>query len=269
MIDKLAPTTTHTNHIAPQKVMKMVKNERMGGYVPKWENASTPQEIVQQNLSAAQNKKDPSISQYGNAYQESAASDSAATDEFTFADLIDMVNPLHHIPGVNYVYRNITGDEIKPIGNIVGGAVFGGPVGVASGLINTIIQEETGKDVAQNAIGAMRGEAPDFAYKTKNNANPYDKETTPLNAPEENLNNAIEIAQEYDDMASALLAFSDSGARTQNQITIERAPVASGRTAGKTTSQQYPSALQSEALLREPITQVSLSAPQRLYDGEN
>ena len=48
-----------------------------------------------------------------------------------FADLLDMVNPLQHIPVIGSIYRQISGDEIRPIIKIAGGALFGGPLGAA------------------------------------------------------------------------------------------------------------------------------------------
>lgn len=48
-----------------------------------------------------------------------------------FRDLLDIVNPLQHIPGVSQVYRKLTGDEIKPAMALAGGALFGGPIGAA------------------------------------------------------------------------------------------------------------------------------------------
>ncbi|MEQ8427368.1 MAG: hypothetical protein RLT87_12835 [Gammaproteobacteria bacterium] len=48
-----------------------------------------------------------------------------------FADLLDIINPLQHIPLVGSIYRHITGDEIKPVMKIAGGALFGGPLGAA------------------------------------------------------------------------------------------------------------------------------------------
>ncbi len=71
---------------------------------------------------------------------------------FGFFDLLDMINPFHHIPLVNIAYRALTGDEIKPISQIIGGAVFGGVAGVANGVVNAVVREETGKDIAENAI---------------------------------------------------------------------------------------------------------------------
>jgi hypothetical protein len=49
----------------------------------------------------------------------------------SFRDLLDIVNPLQHIPGVSQLYRRLSGDEIKPSMALAGGALFGGPIGVA------------------------------------------------------------------------------------------------------------------------------------------
>lgn len=78
-------------------------------------------------------------------------------DGFTFGDLVDLLNPLHHIPIVGSLYRGITGDEIAPGPRIFGGAVFaGGPVGAAiavtSGAINAGLEQETGKDVGAHVL---------------------------------------------------------------------------------------------------------------------
>ncbi len=78
-------------------------------------------------------------------------------DAFGFFDFLDMINPLQHIPVVSTIYRNITGDEMKPISRIVGGAVFGGPVGGSIGIMNTIIEHETGNDILGNVSYAAFG----------------------------------------------------------------------------------------------------------------
>lgn len=60
-----------------------------------------------------------------------------AADEtdFGFLDALDIVNPLQHIPVVGWLYREFTGDTIKPAAAIAGGALFGGPVGFASAVL--------------------------------------------------------------------------------------------------------------------------------------
>jgi len=76
---------------------------------------------------------------------------------FSFGALIDIINPLQHIPVVGTVYRAITGDTIGPAARIAGGGLFGGVIGLVAASIDTLIKEETGRDVGQHML-AMRGD---------------------------------------------------------------------------------------------------------------
>lgn len=78
--------------------------------------------------------------------------------EYGFRDLLDVLNPLHHIPIVSNIYRDQTGAEIQGASRILGGALFGGPIGMVLGLINAIADEHTGNDVAGHAIALFRGD---------------------------------------------------------------------------------------------------------------
>jgi hypothetical protein len=89
----------------------------------------------------------------------------AATDDsFGFLDLVDMINPLQHIPIVSTLYRAVTGDTIKPISQIVGGAAFGGFIGAAGGIANAIVTSETGKDIGENVMGFITGAGANPAH---------------------------------------------------------------------------------------------------------
>jgi hypothetical protein len=55
-------------------------------------------------------------------------------DGFGFDDLLDIVNPLQHLPIVSTIYRAITGDEISTGARIVGSGVYGGAIGVMSAV---------------------------------------------------------------------------------------------------------------------------------------
>ena len=141
------------------KVFRWEKNERMGGFVPCWDNPKTAQERAAQQIASVQGSSGelPSAAAQGFAQAVNANPDA----EFGFGDLLDMVNPLQHIPLVNTLYRNVTGDDIKPIGRIVGGALYGGAGGAAGGLVNVITQSETGKDITGNVVDfALKGEKP-------------------------------------------------------------------------------------------------------------
>ena len=46
-------------------------------------------------------------------------------DGFTFGDLLDLINPLQHLPVISTLYRKLTGDEIAPAPRLLGGGLFG------------------------------------------------------------------------------------------------------------------------------------------------
>lgn len=50
-------------------------------------------------------------------------------DGLSFSDLLDLVNPLHHIPVLGTAYRKLTHDTLDPAVRVAGGAMFGGPLG--------------------------------------------------------------------------------------------------------------------------------------------
>ena len=83
-------------------------------------------------------------------------------DGFSFGDLLDLINPLQHLPIVSTLYRAITNDEIAPGPRMAGGAIYGGPLGFVSALADTFIEEATGKDVGEHIV-ALAGFGPDEA----------------------------------------------------------------------------------------------------------
>lgn len=76
-------------------------------------------------------------------------------DGFSFGDLIDLVNPLQHIPFVSTIYRAITGDEIGIGPRLFGGAVLGGVIGFGISAANAALEYETGKDAGSHVLMAM------------------------------------------------------------------------------------------------------------------
>ena len=67
-----------------------------------------------------------------------------------FDDLIDMVNPLQHIPGVSQAYRAVTGDTISTGAAMIGGAIFGGFAGVVSSSVGALIEGINGESIASS-----------------------------------------------------------------------------------------------------------------------
>lgn len=86
------------------------------------------------------------------AYAPQGRTATGAEGDFKFGDVIDMVNPLHHLPFVGMAYRGLTNDTINPISQIIGGAVYGGPVGAVTGVVNAITKIQTGQDVGGHVM---------------------------------------------------------------------------------------------------------------------
>lgn len=196
MIENYANTTSQST-AQTQRVLTYVKNERMGGFIAKYET------VKASDINVAQNIEDSLTGSQGLdtlAYQPERQA-IQPNEQFGFADLVDMVNPLHHVPVVGHLYREITGDTIKPISKIVGGAAFGGPLGVMTALADTVITHETGKDMAGNAFDIAFGEKP-----------------TP-SKPEAAIQKAINTANDPD--IATLLAFSDLGAKDEATLKFE------------------------------------------------
>lgn len=73
----------------------------------------------------------------------------------TFWDLLDVVNPLQHIPVVAAVYRYFTGDEIDPVPKVAGGALFGGIIGAVASVADVVLEEATGRDAGEHAMALL------------------------------------------------------------------------------------------------------------------
>lgn len=245
-------TNTTSNNQAPlPKVLTMVKNERMAGHVPKWAAAEPDDSNIAQNIESSlythTNESNNALSYRGDQAKQTS-------EAFGFSDLLDMVNPLHHVPVLGHAYRELTGDEIKPIGRIIGGAAFSGPLGAASALMDTVVIQETGKDITSNAF--------DLAFNDATPSQTNTPETTPQ--PVQNaLNEAVNRVND-ENIASTLLSFSDLGANS-SKIKIEKSNIVDSRTAGSFEKITHQDIKPDTLPQREPITQVRFTGKTGLY----
>jgi len=67
-------------------------------------------------------------------------------------DLLDVVNPLQHLPVVGTVYRSITGDKIGDVEKVAGDTLYGGPIGLVSSLADLAFEKVTGKDFGDTVM---------------------------------------------------------------------------------------------------------------------
>jgi hypothetical protein len=77
---------------------------------------------------------------------------------FSFKDLLDIVNPLQHIPVVGSIYRYLTGDEPSGGARIVGDSIYGGPIGFGVSVVSTaFLTDSKGEDVGEQLLANVFG----------------------------------------------------------------------------------------------------------------
>lgn len=86
-----------------------------------------------------------------------AAAASGGDSGFSFADFLDVINPLQHIPIVSTLYRAITGDTIELAEQLAGDTLYGGVIGFAASVANIAFKEITGKDAGDTVLAFLEG----------------------------------------------------------------------------------------------------------------
>ena len=74
---------------------------------------------------------------------------------FSFGAMLDIINPLQHIPIVATIYRAATGDTIGAGPRMVGGALFGGVVGLIAAAADAAVEGITGKDTGSHVLAML------------------------------------------------------------------------------------------------------------------
>jgi len=78
--------------------------------------------------------------------------------DFSFHNLIGIVNPLQHLPVIGTLYRAITGDKIGTPEKIAGDALYGGLWGAVSSIADTAFEAATGKDFGSTMLAMVMGD---------------------------------------------------------------------------------------------------------------
>jgi hypothetical protein len=99
-----------------------------------------------------------------------------AEEEPSFWDVLDVINPLQHIPVVNTLYQELTGDKIGVGARLAGGALFGGPLGLIASAVGCVIEQETGDTLGGHALAMFKDDAPATAIAQ---AKPADAASAP------------------------------------------------------------------------------------------
>ena len=80
---------------------------------------------------------------------------SGTSEGLSFFDFLDLINPLQHIPIVSSIYRELTGDTIRPEMQMAGAALLGGPVGLLVGSAHAVFEAENGRGVGEEMLAQI------------------------------------------------------------------------------------------------------------------
>ena len=73
--------------------------------------------------------------------------------ESFFHHVLDVINPLQHLPVIGTIYRAITGEHIGPVEKVMGDTLYGGVWGAASSVADLAFEGVTGKSVEDTVLG--------------------------------------------------------------------------------------------------------------------
>ncbi len=77
--------------------------------------------------------------------------------DFSFHNLLSIINPLEHLPIIGTIYRAITGTHIGVPERIAGDALYGGLWGAVSGAADAAFEAITGKDFGSTILALFTG----------------------------------------------------------------------------------------------------------------
>ena len=165
----------------------------------------------------------------------------------SFKDLIDIINPLQHIPVISAIYRDITGDEPGAGARLIGGALYGGPLGLIGEEINCAIDDHTGKDVGGHVLAYLKEQ---FGGSSDTDVPATDVAAAPAAAPQ------IAAAEPPPPVAAPQPAV------TADKVAMAAAPVAIAPAAGAATPTPAAAIAAPGAMSADPNARF-LPVPQR------
>ncbi|HKB96788.1 MAG TPA: hypothetical protein VKB94_08040 [Rhizomicrobium sp.] len=96
-----------------------------------------------------------------------AADKPAEPHESFFHHLLDVVNPLQHLPVIGTIYRAITGEHLDPIEKIAGDTLYGGLWGAVSSIADVAFEAITGKSFEDTALALFKSDDSPRVASTK------------------------------------------------------------------------------------------------------
>lgn len=97
----------------------------------------------------------------------SGAEQPAEPHESFFHHLLDVVNPLQHLPIIGTIYRAITGEKLDAVEKIAGDTLYGGLWGAVTSVADVAFEGLTGKSFEDTAIALFKGDGKTKIAGTK------------------------------------------------------------------------------------------------------
>lgn len=122
-----------------------------------------PKSAAQAEAATPAKEPEPKIARSWRMAGAEKATEVAYEDsDFGFEDVVDLLNPLQHIPIVGTIYRAVTGDTIKPEVQVAGSIAYGAVTGslllsAAAGVASAIFEQDTGKEPTIQLAEALFG----------------------------------------------------------------------------------------------------------------
>lgn len=76
----------------------------------------------------------------------------------SFDDIVDIVNPLQHLPIISTLYQHYANDPINTFPKIAGDTLYGGPIGLLTSVADTAFEKATGKSFGDTVLGWVTGD---------------------------------------------------------------------------------------------------------------
>jgi hypothetical protein len=87
-----------------------------------------------------------------------AADKPAEPHESFFHHMLDVVNPLQHLPVIGTIYRAITGEHLDAFEKIAGDTLYGGLWGAVSSIADVAFEAITGKSFEDTALALFKSD---------------------------------------------------------------------------------------------------------------
>jgi hypothetical protein len=146
-----------------------------------------------------------------------------------FHHLLDVINPLQHLPIIGTIYRAITGDKMGPIEKIAGDTLYGGMWGAITSIADVAFEGITGKSFEDTALALFKGDGRSRVASTKVAASPINISAS---LPSSDLPSSAMVAANIPDGADVAALTSSMSAKGVDNNTAIRALYAYRRSMG-------------------------------------